>query len=607
MDECVLPADIPNILLPKIGEYIEIKDCVNDLSSTLKTNKFKVCGYIRSPYYVSIMQMGPSKLGKGIINDFAYVPECSFADGLPYSEAFVRVEGSENYITGSTEYQNHIDNVMANIAAISPSESEIRSNSIKSIAQDKLDEAQNEFLKQKAQALEELDKNEQKLIDAKKKIDEGQSIYDSGKLELEQGYAQFNQQKAAVMDPLNQGVQQAESLYFGLQGVVDESSENLSQMQAAANKVNEASTVMEGLDEILNLLPNVLIIDNNFNSIFSQIPDIPKIIFDCINLNSAYAQALMNCCNAFKSDMVEHPENYESNLVEFNKNYTNLELTKNAELNLSAPILEQIKVNLDELYGFQSVAQAEFDRQEQPLIEAKKQLDDSRAELESGRVSYDRGYVEFLKAKSDALAQLADAQAKIDDSQKQIDGIEKPDFFIMDRTKNPGAITFNDDSDRMANIANVFPLLFFFVALLVALTSMTRMVDEERILIGTYKALGYSKSRISLKYIIYGFASSFTGSLIGVLLLGQALPYVIMNAYSIMYKQPIPFPMSYNAGIAAVSIALGVGTTLFATYLAASKTLTLQPSRLMIPTAPKAGKRILLEYIKPVWRLFNFN
>lgn len=145
----------------------------------------------------------------------------------------------------------------------------------------------------------------------------------------------------------------------------------------------------------------------------------------------------------------------------------------------------------------------------------------------------------------DGSIQLKDAIAKLDSSKNTINNLEAK-MFVMDRTKNIGAINFNNDSERMASIANVFPLIFFFVALLVALTSMTRMIEEERITIGTYKALGFSKLRISNKYILYGVISSFIGSVIGLLILTQFLPYVIMFAYSIIYKLPIELPMPFN-------------------------------------------------------------
>ena len=186
-----------------------------------------------------------------------------------------------------------------------------------------------------------------------------------------------------------------------------------------------------------------------------------------------------------------------------------------------------------------------FDELEKPLIEATEQINAAKLEITINKDKVLDGFAQFYSAKQLAEQKFKDAEDAINTSQNQIDSIEA-NMFVMDRTKNMGAINFKNDSERMASIANVFPLIFLFVALLVALTSMTRMIEEERITIGTYKALGFSKLRVSNKYILYGVISSFVGSVVGLLILTQFLPFVIMYAYSIIYKLPIELPMPFN-------------------------------------------------------------
>ncbi len=195
--------------------------------------------------------------------------------------------------------------------------------------------------------------------------------------------------------------------------------------------------------------------------------------------------------------------------------------------------------------------------------------------------------------------QLENPASSLDD----IDGCE---WLVMDRDKNTGMVSFTSDGERVDHIASVFPFVFFLVAALVALTTMTRMVDEERLLIGTYKALGYSRRRIMGKYVGYALLASGMGALIGIVVLGKLLPAVIMNAYAIMYWVPVAgFPL--DPALSLLSAGLCVVITLAATWFSVYRTLRERPAALLLPPAPANGKRILLERVTPLWRRLTFS
>ncbi|MBP3866954.1 MAG: FtsX-like permease family protein [Eggerthellaceae bacterium] len=197
------------------------------------------------------------------------------------------------------------------------------------------------------------------------------------------------------------------------------------------------------------------------------------------------------------------------------------------------------------------------------------------------------------------------AEYRLSHTREEIDDPEMPEWLVMGRDKNAGTASFTSDGDRVDRIASIFPFIFFLVAALVALTTMTRMVDEERQLIGTYKALGYSGARITSKYVAYVLLASVTGSVIGIAVLARLLPGVIMNAYAIMYYVPaVEFPINWP--IALLSSGLAIGVTLIATWASVAATLRERPAYLMLPRAPKSGKRILLEHVAPVWRRLSF-
>lgn len=179
------------------------------------------------------------------------------------------------------------------------------------------------------------------------------------------------------------------------------------------------------------------------------------------------------------------------------------------------------------------------------------------------------------------------------------------EWYALDRDANYAIVTYENSADQMADIAAIFPVFFFFVAALVCLTTMTRMVDEQRGLIGTYKALGYGKTAISLKYILYAFTASLCGGIVGFIVGDIVFPMVIYYSWTIVYQMPdIVFDSHVALNIIAVVSMTGITT--LASVFACYKELFSQPSQLMRPRAPKMGKKIFLEHIGFVWKRFSF-
>ena len=288
----------------------------------------------------------------------------------------------------------------------------------------------------------------------------------------------------------------------------------------------------------------------------------------------------------------------------------------------TAGVPEQIAQGRAQLAEQRSQAQASMDAAEGELASSQAAIDSGRAQLESGRrqlasgrseyedglAQYEEGANELSAQRADAEEQFADAEAKLADAQADVDAIAdtEGEVYVLDLTKNIGAESFKSDAGRIDQIAQVFPFLFFLVAALVSLTTMTRMVEEERVLIGTFKALGYSKARITSKYLIYAIVASGVGAIIGIVALSKFLPWFIMGAYAIIYAVPCR-PCPIDPAMTAAAAGLGVGITVIATWFAAASTLRERPAFLMLPRAPKAGKRILLERIRPVWRRLSFS
>ena len=255
------------------------------------------------------------------------------------------------------------------------------------------------------------------------------------------------------------------------------------------------------------------------------------------------------------------------------------------------------------------------------LNEKEGTLNASKAQLASGEQELADGRSEYEQAAKEAEEQITDGQVKITDGEKQladakqqiadakaeIKKIENPKWYVQTRedalTEYQG---YGDNADRMRSIGKVFPVLFFLVAALISLTTMTRMVEEQRVQIGTMKALGYGKAAIAGKYIGYALIATLGGSIFGVLAGEKILPFIIIYAYMILYKHLPAILVPYHMSYALQASGIAVACTLIATIASCYKELAAEPAELMRPAAPKQGKRILLERIGIIWKHLNF-
>lgn len=248
---------------------------------------------------------------------------------------------------------------------------------------------------------------------------------------------------------------------------------------------------------------------------------------------------------------------------------------------------------------------AEYRDGEAQYADGERTLRKAYADLSDGEQEYADGLAEYEDGKREADEKIGDAQKTLDDARRDIADIDAGEWYIFSRSYNPGYTGFGQDAERMANLASVFPMIFFLVAALVCLTTMTRMVEEQRVQIGSLKALGYSRLAISAKYIGYGLLPSFIGSVVGLAIGYTLFPKMIFTAYQIMYEMPNLELRAY-ADISAFSILAAVACTTLSTLWACLSTLREAPASLMRPRAPKAGKRVVLEYIRPLWKRMSF-
>ncbi|RDB67486.1 FtsX-like permease family protein [Eggerthella sinensis] len=603
--ECVLSSNLVVNDSVSIGDTVTITEGTQDVDDTLATRTYTIVGFVNSSYYATSSSMGDTTLGSGSIQEYMYVPASDFSSDLPYTEAFLTVRGAASEASSSDAYDQRVAEVTERIEALAPEREQARVDALKADAQKELDEKRADYEREKADALAQLDDAQRQLDDAaaaiatsEQQLADGQASYDNGVAELAKQKASAQQQMADAEQQIADGQAQLDAQRPTLE-------DGAAQLQAAWDAYHAQAAQAE--EELKPVEAQIAAGKQQLVGLQAQLDELNKdpetnaAAIAALQQQMAALQQQLDAAQASVDGARQQLADAKAQLDQQQAVYND----GKAQFDASAAQLEQARADLA---AARTQADNEVSAAQQQLDAAAAQLQDGRAQLEQGKADYESGREEYDRQKADADEQLADAERQLADAQKQIDDLESPEWLIMDRTANYGVASFEADANRVDSIAAVFPFIFFLVAALVALTTMTRMVEEERVLIGTFKALGYRRMRIASKYLVYAAVASGAGSLVGIVILSQVLPAVIMKAYGIIYFVPaLPLPLPIDPWFAGLAAGLGVGVTLFATWAAVTATLRERPALLMLPRAPKAGKRILLERIGPVWRHLSFS
>ncbi|MEY8461364.1 FtsX-like permease family protein [Eggerthellaceae bacterium 24-137] len=561
--ECVIFNDRVMSGPAEVGDTVTVDASAGEAGDTLARTEFTVVGFAHSPLYVSSTAMGTSSIGSGTVEQFMYVLPEDFDPDMPFVEAYVAVDGASELPADSDAYDVRVAEVVAAIEAIAPEREQARVAGLQAEAQEELNEKRAEYEEEEARVQKELADARAQLDTAKEELDEGRrklksaaSTIESSEKKIKDGEKEYTQGTAE----LEERRKDAEAQFEEAQDAIDANEANLAEAEASLPSMKKSLTEVNAA---------------------LKAPSLP---------------------DDQKAQLTTQKTELEKSIAEIEQARKTLEENKAKVADERAKTDEQL-----------ASAQKKLDQAQVDIRESKKRVEEGKAtyaeneqKLAEAQAEYDKGKAEYDEEAARANEELDKAEQKLADAQKDIENIEPPDWLVMDRSKNVGLVSFENDADRVDAIASFFPFIFFLVAALVALTTMTRMVDEERMLIGTFKALGYSRARITRKYLVYAALAAGIGSIVGIAVLSQVLPWVIMEAYSIVYYVPRgAMPVSWPIALAAAG--LGVGITLLATWAAAAATLRETPAALMQPPAPKAGKRILLERVGPLWRHLSFS
>ena len=572
----------------ELGTTLTVPDGTDGLSA--KT--FTVVGNVQDPTHFST-DAESTNAGDGTLDGIVFVPQGSLTADY-YTICYIKAENADLYDNFSDEYQQVVDAVADRLTAISDAQCETRRAQLIDEANAQLDEARQTYNDQKAEAEAQFADAERQLDEAQAQLDSAKAQLDAGETEYTSGKAQLAQQQAALPGTLQSS---ADQLLTGEEQVLA-FEDQLQQIELLVNVQKVAQPLLgyaqTALDNAQKALDEAEPADEDYVELRDALAKAQDSYDNIKNQLDGYQQQL----DAGKQQM------YTQGLIS-SPSLSNADLVTEAKAALRKMKLSLLQGQLSMNTGT-ATAYSAFAAAQQQLEDARTQLDSGWEEYHSGVQQLADSRTEYETQKADAQQKLADGLQQITDAEEQIRDIQNGEWYVLDRTSTMSFVTFEQYTDRMTAIARVFPVFFFLVAALVASTTMTRMVDENRLQMGTLKALGYSNGQIAAKYLFYALSASILGSFAGMALGFTVFPIIIWNAFGMIFDVPT-FRLAFYPGMAAAGLGISAAVIGLTTWLACRSSLHEKTASLLLPRAPVAGKRILLEYITPLWKRMSFS
>ena len=550
--ECVVDSRMVDTQI-SIGCVIRISDeNTEDVKQTFARQEYTVVGRVSSPLYYSI-DRGSTTLADGSLDGFIYIDAENFTTDY-YTEVYALVSGASSLMCYDDAYDDFIAETKSRVESLAPERQQARYDEIYHEAKQQIDEAQATLDEKRAQADAELAQAEEQLQSGQQQIDDGYAALEQSRLEWESGKRELEQKQQQAQEQFAQAqaqLQQSQAQY----------DQSVAQYQELVISAQQAQSAAEELKAQIDALTEA----GDMEAVEALTPQ--------------YEQAVVTA--------------------------QTLQQTVTATEQSLAQAQQQLEQGKQELQQQQTAAQQQIDAAAAQLEQGQQQIKSGQQELDQSQQELSQGWAEYEQQKADALEQLAQGQAEIDENAQKLQDIEMPEWYVLDRNANVGYAGFVGDSEKIDAVAAVFPVFFFLVAALVCLTTMTRMVEEQRTQIGVLKSLGYKKSSIAFKYLVYANSACISGSLFGLCVGYIVFPAVIMKTYRMLYTE-IPLHLDFNIEYALISSIAAIVCISAATIWACVRELSEVPAELIRPKAPAKGKKVFLERIRPLWKRLSF-
>ncbi len=641
-NECLL--DAKYFGEESIGTVLTLSEAnTEETLGTFAYDTYTVVGLVSAPYYVNF-ERGTTALGQGKLAGFLCLPAEGFSTDL-YTEIFLSLtEGGALY---SAEYETVVDGIEPAVSALLEERAELRYDGLESDAlsriadaQAELDEGWEAYREERAEAEQALDDAREGLDSARKSLDEGWEQLAEGKEELDRQKSEAEKRFTDARRELDEGwaglekgkaelasrKEEAAQGFADAQAELDEAAGQLAQgetrLDACRSLYGAGAAMAQGLNAaglgVQYVSPGELVADLSAGTDPMLTAIVDRALADYDMTAASFCEAWARAEEQLGAPMSEEAvaaltAELDAAQAAYDEGAAQLEAEKVAAEAAFAEAEAQITSSEAQLTAgereYTESRKAAYDA----IAEAEQELADSEKKLTDGETDYADGLREYGDAKAEADRQFAEAEQELADGQRQVEeareklaGLEKPTTYVLDRSANIGCATLDNDMGIVRGISRVFPLFFFLVAALVCVTTMTRMVDEQRTQNGVLKALGYGGGAIVGQYLFYAGSASLLGCVAGFLLGSRFLPMALWRVYQIMYAidRPVAFVLDWKlfAGCTALFMLCSMG----ATWLVCRRDLRESAAELIRPKAPPAGKRILLEQAAFIWKRVKF-
>lgn len=573
--ECVIDYNFTVRNKVTIGDKITLS---NDNGS----KEFTVCGLVNDPRYFSVIERGTNSLGDGtneafveILSngneEFALPQELyDLREEVVFNELRIKLKNPYDYQIFSDEYLDYVKDINQEITKRLDKE-------VNLVNQNLINDANNEIISGESKLSDGKSEYEAGLV----KYNDGVKQYQDGLKEYEDGLAKYNDGYNQYLDGVNQYNAGKARFDQGLSEYLD----GQKQFDQGLNKWQDG---MKQYDQLIAQKQQLEGVYEQKQAEYDQAiaSGVPE---ETLSELKAFLEQTKGQLSVLEGTTVNLKQQLDTSKIELNKNETILKQSQQT--------LEASRVQLDN-------SKEQLDHTKNTLAASKQQLDNAKKQLDDTKTLLDQTKIDLDNAKKE----LDDAAIKLEDGKKALEDIPTNELITLTRDENASVLSYEAACQSMAALAVVFPLIFFLVAALVSLTTMTRMVEEQRVQSGTFRALGYDKKDVIKQYLIYAFLATFIASVLGMIFGVYFFPNIIYYLYrKMLFTVGAPIHVVFNTIICLQTFIVSVAITLLVTYLVVHQELNEMPASLLRPKPPKMGKRIVLERITFIWQKLSFN
>lgn len=584
-----------------IGDTLQLEAAEDENNEVFERRDYTVVGTVIDPMEVNNAE-GSMSFRAASSSDYAFFVTADNVTADTFTVAYVRLAGASELLCYSAGYDDVVAEATDRIDAIRDERAQARTDEVVGDALAQVEDGERE-------AQEGFDEAEQAFADGQKEIDDGraeladgQAELDAGRQDLIDGQAEIDANRQALIDgqaQLDAGREELEANRAQVEEGIAQLDANRAQIEALREQIPTWQSQLEaGVKMALDQVNAQF--DAQRAQLIEQMEGMPQeAIAAALSALEQQRQSVLENTEASirESEQAQQIAAAQSAVEDFDANDARLaSFLSQLESGLAEIDARQVQIN--EGWAQLNAGQAQIDSGWAELESGQAELDEGAVELESGQAELDAQRADYEQQKADALAELADARA-------EVEGIEPATWYIQDRSSLSGYSSIESDADSIEALGTAFPIIFLIVAILVSLTAITRLVEEQRGLIGTYKSLGFAKHQVYAKYLIYALTACLVGGIIGNVFGFVLLPLFLFTVFDVMYVLP-GYPILYNATSGMLGILLFVVAIGGSAYLSCRSEIHQTPADLLRPKVPKFGSRIFLERIRFVWKRLSF-